>query len=53
MDVPANGSEQTGYWINDRSHNYFYWIMDQSAGGPANFDNALTENNLRKIYSCP
>jgi hypothetical protein len=52
-DVPVSGTEQTGYWIDNGKANYFYWIMDQSAGIPAIFDNALGWVNLRATYACP
>jgi hypothetical protein len=50
--VPAVGGEQTGYWINNHQ-GYFYWLIDQSAGIPANFDNALMQTNVGAIYNCP
>jgi hypothetical protein len=52
-EVPTSGTEQTGYWIDDKKHNYLYWMFDQSAGGSAIFDNALTVTNLSGLYSCP
>jgi hypothetical protein len=53
MDIPSSGTEQTGYWIDNGKANYFYWIIDLSAGAPAIFDNALAWVNLRGSYSCP
>jgi hypothetical protein len=53
MEVPASGTEQTGYWIDNKKHNYFYWMIDQSAGDAAIFDNALAVTNLKGLYSCP
>jgi len=31
----------------------FVWLIDQSAGIPANFDNAMKYANLRILYKCP
>jgi hypothetical protein len=53
MELPgATGTEQTGYVIDNKSSS-FYWLIDQSAGAPANFDNALQYTNLGGIYKCP
>jgi hypothetical protein len=52
-DIPAAGTEQTGYWIDTKKQNNFYWIIDQSAGVTPIFDNALAIANLTTIYSCP
>jgi hypothetical protein len=52
-DIPASGAEQTGYWIDSKKQNNFYWIIDESAGAAAIFDNALAVANLSTIYSCP
>ncbi len=53
MQLPgATGTVQTGYVINSKSSS-FYWLIDQSAGAPANFDNALQYTNVGGIYKCP
>lgn len=53
MELPAaTGTVQTGYVIDSKSTS-FYWLIDQSAGAPANFDNALQYTNLGGIYKCP
>lgn len=50
----AVGTDQTGYWIDGNGfETYVYWLIDQSAGIPANFDNAIGFDDLGKIYSCP
>jgi hypothetical protein len=46
------GSEQTGYVINN-TKGYLYWLVDQSAGAAASFDNALKYTNLGLLYKCP
>ncbi len=53
MALPAAaGTVQTGYVIDNKSSS-FYWLIDQSAGAAANFDNALQYTNLGGIYNCP
>ncbi len=53
MALPAaTGTVQTGYVIDNKSSS-FYWLIDQSAGAPANFDNALQYTNVGGIYNCP
>ncbi len=53
MELPAaTGTAQTGYVINSRKAS-FYWLIDQSAGAPATFDNAFKYTNLGLLYSCP
>jgi hypothetical protein len=49
----ALGMGTTGYSITSSNQLFLYWIIDQSAGLPANFDNALGFTNLAKIYKCP
>jgi hypothetical protein len=46
------GTMQTGYIINGKAAS-FVWLIDQSTGIPANFDNALMYKNLGPLYSCP
>jgi PQQ-like domain len=46
------GTEQTGYSIDNKT-GHLIWLIDQSAGIPANFDNALKYTNLGFLYSCP
>lgn len=54
MDPAADaGTTQTGYWITSGSHYFRYWAIDQSAGTPATFDNALGVVNLQGLYNCP
>lgn len=48
----TSGTETTGYWI-DNKKGYLYWLIDQSAGAPANLDNALAYTNLGLLYKCP
>jgi hypothetical protein len=48
----AAGTVQTGYIVNNKSGRYI-WLIDQSAGIPADFDNALMYTNLGPLYSCP
>jgi hypothetical protein len=50
--VAATGTMQTGYVINSKKSSYI-WIIDQSGGIPANFDNALKYANLGILYKCP
>jgi hypothetical protein len=50
--VAAAGTEQSGYVI-DNKKSIFIWLIDQSAGIPANFDNAFKYTNLGVLYSCP
>jgi hypothetical protein len=50
--VAASGTMQTGYIVNNKQGS-FVWLIDQSAGIPANFDNALKYANLGFIYRCP
>jgi hypothetical protein len=53
MELPAaTGTVQTGYVI-DSKNSSFYWLIDQSAGAPANFDDALQYTNVGGIYKCP
>lgn len=49
----ALGTQNTGYTITNKTQPFLYWLIDQSAGIPANFDNALGVTNLGKIYACP
>lgn len=51
--VPAIGSGVTANSVDNATQNYYYWIIDQSAGIAANFDNALRLTNLDSLYSCP
>ncbi len=48
----ASGTAQTGYIVNNKSGRYI-WLIDQSAGIPATFDNALQYRNLGPLYKCP
>jgi hypothetical protein len=48
----SSGTVQTGYTINKKASSY-YWLVDQSAGAPATFDNSLNYWNMGSIYSCP
>ncbi|MGO9632493.1 MAG: hypothetical protein ACLPX1_01195 [Steroidobacteraceae bacterium] len=48
----ATGTMQTGYIVNNKSGRYI-WLIDQSAGIPAIFDNAFQYKNLGPLYSCP
>ena len=48
----ASGTIQTGYVINSKKSS-FLWLVDQSAGIPADFENALVYKNLGPLYSCP
>jgi hypothetical protein len=50
--VPAVGTEQTPYSITS-TQDSLYWIIDQSAGAPAIFDNAMNFTNLGLLYDCP
>jgi len=50
--APASGTMQTGYIVNNKAGLYI-WLIDQSVGIPANFDNALKYTNLGPLYSCP
>ncbi len=34
-------------------HTSFVWLIDQSAGAPAIFDNAMKYGNLGILYQCP
>jgi hypothetical protein len=52
QSVAAAGTMQTGYVINSKK-NSFVWLIDQSAGIPANFDNAMKYANLGILYKCP
>ncbi len=49
----AQGTAQTDYSIASRKHYYRYWAIDQSAGIPATFDNALGVVDLGPLYKCP
>jgi len=49
----AQGSQNTGFTITNKTSPFLYWLIDQSAGIPATFDNALGVTNLGKIYVCP
>ena len=50
--APASGTMQTGYIVNNKAGRYI-WLIDQSLGIPANFDNAFQYKNLGPLYSCP
>jgi hypothetical protein len=50
--VPAAGTMQTGYVVNSKT-NSFVGLIEQSAGAPANFDNAMKYGNLGILYKCP
>jgi hypothetical protein len=50
--APASGTMQTGYIVNSKAGLYI-WLIDQSVGIPANFDNAFQYKNLGPLYSCP
>jgi hypothetical protein len=47
-----SGTTQTGYTIDNKKSS-LVWLFDQSAGAPANFDNALRYANLGLAYKCP
>jgi hypothetical protein len=47
------GKSQTAYSVFDDNQAFIYWIIDQSAGIPATFDNALKLVNLGPLYTCP
>jgi len=49
----AQGSQSTGYTIANKTSPFLYWLIDQSGGIPASWDNALGVTNVGKIYSCP
>lgn len=46
------GTTQTGYTIDSKKPN-LVWLFDQSAGAPANYDNAMRYGNLGLAYNCP
>jgi hypothetical protein len=48
----STGTVTTGYTINNKLTNLL-WIIDDSAGVTANFDNALAYRNLEALYKCP
>ena len=48
----SSGTIQTGYVINSKKSSLL-WLIDQSAGAPADFENALLFKNLSVFYSCP
>jgi hypothetical protein len=48
----AAGTMQTGYIIDSRE-NSFVWLIDQSAGTAASFDNAMKYANLGILCKCP
>jgi hypothetical protein len=48
----STGTVTTGYTINNKLTNLL-WIIDNSTGIPANFDNALAYRNLEALYKCP
>jgi hypothetical protein len=52
---PSNpvSSADTPYNINNGKQSFWYWLIDQSAGLPATFDNALHVKNLGALYDCP
>jgi hypothetical protein len=47
------GSGITDYSITSKKQRFNYWIIDQSGGLSANFDNALRVTNLEPLYQCP
>jgi hypothetical protein len=49
----ASGSQQTSYSIDSANRAYFYWVIDQSNGIAATFDNAFAVKNLGVLYNCP
>jgi hypothetical protein len=51
--APALGTGTTDNSITSNKQLFNYWIIDQSAGLPANFDNAIGFTNLGKLYKCP
>jgi hypothetical protein len=48
----SSGTVQTGYIIDNKKGSLM-WLIDQSTGIPANFDNAFAYKNLGLLYSCP
>jgi len=48
----SSGTIQTGYIISSKK-TILLWLVDQSAGLPADFENALAYRNLGVLYSCP
>ena len=48
----SSGTVQTGYVVNNRKSTLL-WLIDQSAGIPAIFDNALAYKSLGILYNCP
>ncbi len=47
----SSGTIQTGYVVNNKKS--LLWLIDQSAGIPAVFENALVYKNLGVLYNCP
>ena len=48
----SSGTIDTGYVVNENKPTLL-WLIDQSAGASANFENALQISNLGVYYSCP
>jgi hypothetical protein len=50
--VRQDETMQTGYIVNNKAGRYI-WLIDQSVGNAATFDNAFQYKNLGLLYNCP
>ena len=51
--APCGDGNRANRLCDRQQNSSFYWLIDQSAGAPANFDNALQYTNVGGIYKCP